>query len=111
MVSLVTKDIEVLEKVQTCMLSFIPTLGGLSYEAKLKETGLSSLLYRRERADMITVYRWINGKDKVDIGQFFDFYGESNRTTRLADYEKNIIPKRSRTEIRSNSFMVRVANK
>lgn len=65
---------------------------------------LHTLKYRRDRADLITVYRWIRGLDNVDVNEMFDFYRDTNRTTRLADYEYNIIPKRYRSEVRSNAF-------
>ena len=93
------------------MLSFIPCLSGLNYEEKLTATGLKSLKYRRERADMITIFRWINGKDRVDVSSLFDFYGEAERTTCIADYQWNIRPKRGRTEKGSNLFTNRVASK
>ena len=105
------KDIDVLERVQKRMLSFIPCLSGLSYEEKLRETGIQSLKYRRERADMITIYRWINAKDRVDVGKFFNFYGDTERNTRVADYRWNIVPRRCLTEIGRNSFVSRVAAK
>ena len=58
--------------------------GGQSYDEKLKSVGLKSLLYRRDRADLITIFRWI--KDKVNVNEYFDFYADTIRATRVADY-------------------------
>ena len=41
------------------------------YEDRLKTLGLPSLEYRRERSDMIKVYKVIHGIDKVDKDKFF----------------------------------------
>ena len=91
------------------MVSFIPNLAGQSYEEKLDELGLHTLKYRRDRADMVTVYRWIKGIEEVKVSDLFDFYRDTDRNTRVADYGLNIIPKRSRTEVRRNAFTTRVA--
>ena len=105
------KDIEVLERVQKRMVSLIPNLRGNNYEAKLHELGIKTLKYRRDRADMLTVYRWIRGIDNINVSEMFEFYRDTDRNTRVADYEWNIVPRRSRTEVRANTFTTRVATK
>jgi hypothetical protein len=41
-------------------------LKALTYEEKLKELGLTTLEERRQQADMVQVYKIVNGKDMVD---------------------------------------------
>ena len=61
-------DKEVLERVQRRALRMVSNLQGRTYEARLAEVGMTSLEDRRVRGDMITTYRIMTGKDKVDPG-------------------------------------------
>jgi hypothetical protein len=49
----------------------IPSLKGLSYEQRLVRLNLPTLLYRRQRFDLIQIYKIINGFDNVDPDKFF----------------------------------------
>ena len=44
----------------------VKSLKDLPYEARLRELGLPTLEYRRERADQIQVYKIIHGIDKIE---------------------------------------------
>ncbi len=44
----------------------VPELKDLSYMDRLKEMKLTTLQVRRERGDLITVYKLINELEKVD---------------------------------------------
>ena len=44
----------------------VPELRELKYEDRLKEMGLSTLQDRRERGDLITLYKIVNGIEKLD---------------------------------------------
>ncbi len=59
-------DIEILEKVQRRAVNFITGLKGVTYEDKLKELGILSLVDRRSRADLIQVFKILKGIDDVD---------------------------------------------
>ena len=106
------EDIETIEKIQKRAVSLISGLQGPNYEDKLKELRLDSLKDRRVRADMIQVYKILNGIDAVDSNTWFLTAGTLNRrATRLMTFDKNIIARRSRLEIRRNFFSQRVVNK
>jgi hypothetical protein len=51
-------DKEVLEKVQRRALGMVSKLRGKTYEDRLTEAGLTSLVDRRVRGDMIATYKF-----------------------------------------------------
>ena len=78
----------------------VKCLKHLSYEDSLKTLGLPSLEYRRERSDMIQVYKIMHGIDKVDKDKVL-----SNVWSLI-----KIVQKRSRLLVRTNSFSNRVVD-
>ena len=54
-------DIQVLEKVQRRATKLVPDLRPLTYSDRLAALNLPSLLYRRRRMDMITVFKIVHG--------------------------------------------------
>ena len=55
------KDVDLLERVQRRATKLIPVLSKLSYEGRLKEMDLPSLVYRRIRGDSIDIYKYLHG--------------------------------------------------
>ena len=55
------KDIEKLEKVQRRATKLISECRGLSYTDRLRVTGLTTLEQRRDRGDMIEVFKMLKG--------------------------------------------------
>ena len=53
---------------------------GRSYEDRLAEAGMLSLVDRRVRGEMIATYKIMTGKDKVEPGVFFGLPGDGLRT-------------------------------
>ena len=103
-------DREKLEKVQRRAVGMVSNLRGRSYEDRMSEVGMTSLLDRRVRGDMIATYRIMTGKDKVDPRAFFDMAEEgAGPRTRLAAGVHSIKETRSRLDIRRYSFSQRVA--
>ena len=104
-------DIGILEKVQIRAVKLITGLVGKTYEEKLKELGIQSLEDRRKRFDLIQTYKILNQIDDVDSSLWFKMVGHDfKRQTRNTSYHKNLIPNRSRTDLRKNFFSNRVVN-
>ena len=102
-------DVEVLECVQKRAIGMISGLKGPTYEEKLDELGIMSLLDRRLRADMIQTYKILNSVDKVEKEIWFqEVHNREGAVTRLAADPMNLVSKQSRTEIRKNFFSCRV---
>ena len=103
-------DIETLEKVQRRLISLIPGLKGKSYEEKLAEVGLDTLGHRRQRFDMITVYKLIHGYINMPHTTWLSLYENPTQVTRTTNCPFNIIPKHCNTDTRLHFFTNRVVN-
>ena len=100
------KDIDGLEKVQRRATRLIHECRGLSYEDRLKITGLTTLEDRRTRGDMIQVFKLMQGIDTMDYEKFFNV-ADSSRTR---GHRYKLVKNRSRLELRKNYFSQRVVN-
>ena len=102
-------DIEILEKVQIRAINMISGLKGQTYQEKLKELGIQSLVERRTRTDLIQTFKILKGFDRVNFTAWFTTVGqEASRLTRHTSYHCNLVPKRSKTDIRANFYSNRV---
>ena len=72
-----------MEKVQRRLISLIPGLKGKSYEEKLAEVGLDTLGHRRQRFDMITVYKLIHGYINMPHTTWLSLYKNHNHSRTL----------------------------
>ena len=99
------KDVDLLEGVQRRALRMIYGYRDISYEERLKRTGLTTLVKRRERGDLIEVFKIVKEFDKVNCDRFFK---QNNIGLRGHRYklEKN----RSRLDVRKHFFSQRVVN-
>ena len=68
-----------IERVQCRPTRLIPGLARLSYEERLKETGLYSLERRRLRGDMIEMFKIMKCIDKISADELFNRV-DSDRT-------------------------------
>jgi len=100
------KDIDKLEKVQRRATKMIEGCGKMSYEDRLKFTGLTTLEDRRNRGDLIEVFKTLKGFNRVDYRQFFKLVEHS----RTRGHSFKLVKSRSRLEIRKNFFSQRVVN-
>ena len=91
-------DIDRIEKVQQQAVGMVSGLRLNTYEGKLRELGMASLEHRRERSDMIQVYKIIHGIDNVEHSiMWFTLakVSDKSRTTRQNSCPDNICPTRS----------------
>ena len=101
------KDIENLEKVQRRATKLISQCRGLSYHDRLKITGLTTLEERRNRGDMLEVFKTIKGINKLDYTNLFRLSNNTNtrgHTLKLAKV-------RPRLDCRKHFFSCRVINR
>ena len=61
------KDVDLLERVQRRATKLVPVLSKLSYEDRLKEMDLPSLVYRRIRGDSIDIYKYLHGMYRTNV--------------------------------------------
>jgi ribonucleases P/MRP protein subunit RPP40 len=101
------KDIDKLEKVQRRATKIITECKGLSYQERLKVTGLTTLEKRRDRGDMIEVFKSVKGLNSVDYRKFFE-PSDNRHTTRGHSFK--LVKVRSRLESRRNFFSTRVVS-
>ena len=101
------KDIDKLENVQRRALKMIRNFHNLSYEERLKRTRLISLERRRERADLIEVFRILN---KIDDLQPEDFFTLRDSSRNRRGHSKSLFKRQVRLNTRKFSFSERVVN-
>ena len=61
----------ILENVQRRATELVATCRNLSYPERLRKLGLPTLEYRRERADLIQVFKILNGIDCIERDKLF----------------------------------------
>ena len=67
------KNIQLIENIQKKATKIVPELKDLPYEQRLRMLNLPTLLYRRQRFDLIQIFKIINGFDNIDTDKFFTF--------------------------------------
>jgi hypothetical protein len=100
------KDIDKMERVQHRATKMIEECKGLCYEDRLKATGLTTLEDRRERGDMIEVFKTLRGINKIDESSLFQLANNS----RTRGHRFKLAKARSKLDIRKNFFSQRVVN-
>ena len=99
------KDHKEIEKVQKRATKLVKSISHLPYGERLKKLSLTTLYYRRQRADVLQVFRIIKGIDKLDIGIFLELNSRSSRYNSL-----KLIKPRALTSHKQFSFSHRVIN-
>ena len=82
------KDIDCLEKVQRRAPRMIAGYGRMKYDVRLKQAGLTTLETRRERADMLEVFKIVKGLEGVQEKDFFIRGKEKGRGHEFKLYKK-----------------------
>ncbi|CAF0732558.1 unnamed protein product [Brachionus calyciflorus] len=83
------KDVKELEKVQRRATRLTPQLRGLSSPDRLSKMGLSNLQTRRQRGDLIQMFKIVNNFEKVDLINC-GYVNAQNRKYNLRSHNKSI---------------------
>ena len=101
-------DQQAIEKIQHIALrtKLIPELRHDSYQERLSKLSLPSLVYRRQRGDLIFLYQLINQHFNIDINDLFRY--QTYITTR--DHNYKIYKPHAKCFYRVNFFTLRTIN-
>ncbi len=100
------KDIKKLKRIQRAATKLAPKLMDKSYEERLLALNLTTLEQRRERGDLITIYRMMKGMEDLDRDDLMITW--DTRNTRPQDkMVKNYFCRR---DIKKKSFPHRVVD-
>ena len=102
------KDINAIEKVQRRATRMIPGLGAMEYEDRLKHCNMITLEQRRQRGDVIEVYKMLNGYTSLVNEHFFTFTSQRHDVITRSSTNKNLVSEKCRLDIRKNFFPNRV---
>ena len=101
-------DRDLLESVQQRAVRMVSGLTGKTYLDRLKEVGLTTLEARRNRGDMIEVWKILHGEENVEADTWFTMaLGQNDRVTRQSSDPLNLVKPRARLDMRQNFFSVR----
>jgi hypothetical protein len=100
------KDKQLLEQVQRRATKVIEGFGKLSYEERLRRTGLTTLEERRTRGDLIETFKTVKGLSDVKATKFFNL-SENNRTR---GNSLKLEKKQCNSNIRRSFFSQRIVN-
>ena len=101
-------DKVLLERIQHRFTRMIPGLSKLSYGERLQRLGLWTLEERRNRADLIEVFRILSGESSSPVLESMFVVDGSHRTR---GHSKKLIKNRSSCNIRKHFFCERVINR
>ena len=93
-----------IEAVQRRATKLLPGFSVLSYQERLIKLNLYSLHYRRERGDMIQVFKILHGIDRIDPEYFF----VKSQNQRTRGHQFKLFCTRCRLNVRSNFFSKRI---
>ena len=88
----------------------IPELAHLPYEDRLKELGLTTPRERRQRRNMVEVYKLLPGMDKLNAGEEFLKLESGHHRDRTRGHALKLQKPRYRTFKRNNVFSARVVD-
>ena len=102
-------DIDRIEAVQRRATKQLPGLRNLTHPERLKKLKLPTLAYRRQRADMIELYKATSGLYEEGLCKFIRLRAQATDRQGHRHNNKGIFPTHSRTNMRRNSFGNRTA--
>ena len=99
------KNIKKLERIQRAATKLAPTLLDLTYEERLRRLELPTLEQRRERGDLVTIYRIMKDMEVLDRE---DLLRWETRNTR--GHRRKLKKDNYRRNLKKNSFPHRVVD-
>ena len=82
-------DAKLLEKTQAKATAMVQGLKGLNAEERRRKLGLMTLEDRRERGDLIEVYKILNGLTRIDPTEFWEVREARNGARLVKELAKN----------------------
>ena len=98
-------QVDLIESVQRRATKLMPGMSNLEYVDRLKILKLPTLLFRRVRGDLITLYKVLNGKYNIEL---LNLVLDTNNTTR--GHTLKLKKFNARLNVQKNSFSFRVIN-
>ena len=98
------KDIKKLERIQRIATKMVPDLKDLTYEDRLKELELLTLQNRRERGDLVMMYKIISGKEKLDLENLVILAEDRDGNRRTRGHSKKIEKSQCIRDVKKYSF-------
>jgi len=70
---------QTIENIQRRATKLVNTIKNLTYEERLEQLNLPTLLYRRERYNQIQLYKIVNNVDNINVDKFVQFNDNNTR--------------------------------
>ena len=99
------KDIIAIEQVQRRATKLVREIAHLSYEERLKQLGIPTLIYRRERQDMVQLFKILERYDNVELHSL-----QINKEQITRGHSKKVVKHHYNFKSSMNSFCARSAN-
>ena len=99
------KNIKKLERIQRAATKLAPTLSELQYKERLERLGLPTLEQRRERGDLLTIYRIMKNMETLDREDLLNWDTRESR-----GHGKKLRKDNYRRDMKKNSFPHRVVD-
>jgi len=102
------QSINEIEKVQRRATRMVPGLGQRNYEERLEICKLITLEQRRQRGDMILVYKMLNGFTHIDTENFFTFTSQRHDVMTRSAVNNLLVAERCHLDVRKHFFSNRI---
>jgi len=103
--------IDQIEKVQRRATRMVPGIGHLEYEDRLKLCRLTTLEHRRQRGDMIHVYKMLNVYMDTNNDNFFNFTNQRHEIATRSSVNNFLVAEKCHLDIRKHYFTNRIVQK